>query len=186
MCNKLLQNLKAGNNYFIAHDSVGQEFGLSSDGQFFCFQRHQLRWDVHPAGSVTGARVSKIISLICIAYELRWLEGRAKGCLALFPYTVFYLVGLLSLHRAPLSRRIAIIFHMAAGFQEGEVEASRPLEGLGCEVIRHHCCCILWSQQDMLRSKRKRSRAQLLMKVASACRDGRNCWEPSLQISIHQ
>ena len=78
----------AGNNYFIAHDSVGQEFRLSSDGQFFCFQRHQLRSHMHPAGSLAGARTSKTASHICTPYELRWLERLGGAWSSLSPCRV--------------------------------------------------------------------------------------------------
>lgn len=72
----------------------------------------------------------------------------AQGCLGRFSYTV-------SLSTWPFSRRIARIFHMAAGLQEEQMEAVRPLEGHMTSLLLH-----ISDQRKMwgqLRSKRKRS-----------------------------
>lgn len=95
LCNKLLQNLLPGNNYFIAHDSVGQEFWA------------ELRWATLLL-SEASAEVTRASSwelgwgwnfqdnfIICTAYELRRLEW-LRAAWASFPTQS--LVGPLSLH----------------------------------------------------------------------------------------
>lgn len=138
---------------------------------------------MHPAGRLAGARTSKTASHTCTPHELRWLERLGGDWSSLSPCTVSH-------PEEPL-------FPHGLSHQQESWNLSQgswlPRGWNGsCKVSRlrprgHTVSLLLHSidqskSQGQLRTKRRRYRSQLLIKGTCAYNNGRNCWQPSLQI----